>query len=353
MDATTLFSYESHVDSRSLRGRTLLVTLGAFSDAGSVQDLVDDHLLNSLSSRVVGRLDMDQVHDYAGRRPEVTLELDHFADYERPEILLHEVIDPDGEPFFLLTGPEPSFQWERVASALRIVVDQLGIERTLLLQGFPAPVPHTRELPVTRFAGRPDSISVRRTMPGTFRLRAPFTALLTLRLAESGHDVVGLVAHVPQYLHDATYPDAAIALLRAVREEQGPELPVGALESQAIPVREAIASQVEEQEQLQEMVHGLEQRYDRMITAGVTAEVPSAEDIAAEVEQYLAGLDEDASDVPADGADATDGPQGPFGSAEGPATEPRPTTEELPETDEGTAAEEHRAPEDDEGHSPA
>ena len=292
MDPTTLFSYERHVDSRSLRGRTLLVTLGAFSDAGSAQGLVDDHLLNTLPSRVVGRLDMDQVYDYAGRRPEVTLALDHFDDYEAPEILLHEVTDPEGEVFFLLTGPEPSFQWERVASALRIVVDQLGIERTLVLQGFPAPVPHTRELPVTRFAGDPDSINVRRTMPGTFRLRAPFTALLTLRLADADHDVVGLVAHVPQYLHEISYPDAAIALLRAVDQEQGPRVPFDALEVQARPVRDSVAAQVEGAEQLQEMVAGLEQRYDRMITSGAGAEVPTADDIAAEVEEYLAGFGE-------------------------------------------------------------
>ena len=292
MDSTTLFSYERHVDSRSLRGRTLLVTLGAFSDAGNAQALVDDHLLNTLPSRVVGRLDMDQVYDYAGRRPEVTLELDHFEDYDRPEILLHEVTDPDGEVFFLLTGPEPSFQWERVATALRIVVEQLGIERTLVLQGFPAPVPHTRELPVTRFAGDPDSINVRRTMPGTFRLRAPFTALLTLRLADSGHDVVGLVAHVPQYLHELSYPDAAIALLRAVDQEHGPRIPFDALEAQAQPVRESVAAQVEAAEQLQEMVAGLEQRYDRMITSGAGTEVPTADDIAAEVEEYLAGFGE-------------------------------------------------------------
>lgn len=231
MDATTLFSYERHVDSRALAGRTLLVTLGAFSDAGAAQALVDDHLLNTLSSRVIGRVDMDQVYDYAGHRPEVTLELDHFTDYAAPEILLHEVTDTEGETFFLLTGPEPSFQWERVASAVRIIVDQLGIERTLMLQGFPAPVPHTRDLPVTRYAGDPDSITVRRTMPGTFRLRAPFTALLTLRLAEAGHEVVGLVAHVPQYLHEMSYPDAALALLEAVSQEQGPQLPVAALES--------------------------------------------------------------------------------------------------------------------------
>lgn len=296
MDPTSLFSYERHVDSRGLRGRTLLITLGAFTDAGNAQAVIDDHLLNSLPSRVVGRLDMDQVFDYAGRRPEVTLELDHFEDYERPEILLHEFTDIDGEQFFLLTGPEPSFQWERVASALRIVVDQLGIERILMLQSFPAPVPHTRELPVTRFAGNPDSINVRRTMPGTFRLRAPFTALLTMRLADAGHDVVGLVAHVPQYLHEIPYPDASMALLRAVGEEAGPTVPYGALEAQAEPVRESIAAQVEATPQLQEMVAGLEKQFDRAITAGAGEEVPTGDDLAAEFEQYLAGLDETGDD---------------------------------------------------------
>ena len=319
MDPTTLFTYERHVDSRSLHGRTLLVTLGAFSDAGSAQDLLADHLLNTLSSRVVGRLDLDQVYDYAGRRPEVTLELDHFDGYEKPEILLHEVTDPDGEAFFLLTGPEPSFQWERVASALRIVVDQLGIERTLMAQSFPAPVPHTRELPVTRFAGDPDSIEVRRTMPGTFRLRAPFTALLTIRLAESGHEVVGLVAHVPQYLHEMSYPDAAIALLAAVGEEKGPRLPVDALEAQAIPIRETVAAQIAAQEQLQEMVAGLEHQYDRMITSGAGTEVPRAEDIAAEVEQYLAGFTED---------DAPPGDDGPHGGSTGDDSDDDPDTPE-------------------------
>lgn len=302
MDPTTLFSYERHVDSRALRGRTLLVTLGAYTDAGDAQRLVDDQLLNALSSRVVGRLDMDQVFDYAGRRPEVTLQLDHFADYDKPEILLHEVTALDGETFFLLTGPEPSFQWERVAGALRIVVEQLGIERTLLLQGFPAPVPHTRELPVTRFAGDPDTISVRRTMPGSFRLRAPFTALLTMRLAEGGHEVVGLTVHVPQYLHEMTYPDAAIALLGAVTEEHGPELPREALEAQAGPVREAVAAQIRAQPPLQEMVHGLESRFDRMITSGAGAEVPTADAIAAEVEEYLASFADEDEDGGADDA---------------------------------------------------
>jgi hypothetical protein len=298
MDPTTLFTYERHVDARSLRGDTLVVTLGAFSDAGGAQQLVDAGVLNSLSNRVIGRFDMDQVHDYTGSRPEITLERDHFEDYERPEILLHEVTGEDGETFFLLTGPEPSFQWERVAGAIRIVVEQLGVSRTLILQSFPAPVAHTRELPVTRFAGDAQDIARPQPMPATFRLRAPFTAMLTLRLQESGHSAVGLVAHVPQYLNEIEYPESAISLLHAMTEEGGPTIPLGSLETMATSVRESIDSQVGASPQLQQLVQAFEEHMDKnLISGGVSDEdVPSADEIAAEVERYLQGLDSPGDD---------------------------------------------------------
>ncbi|MCS6710629.1 PAC2 family protein [Brachybacterium sp. EF45031] len=295
-DPTTLFSYEKHVDSRTLRGETLVVTLGAFGDTGAARALLDDHVLNTLPNRVVGRLDMDQVFDYTGHRPQVVLARDRFTDYEKPEVLLHEVTAPDGQPFFLLTGPEPSFQWERIASAMRIVTEQIGIRRTLLVSAFPAPVPHTRDLHVTRWAGDPADIVVHRPMPTDFRLRSSFNAVLTMRLAEAGHDVVGVLAHVPQYLADIAYPDAAIALLRALGEEGGPDIPVGALEQAAQAVRENIDQQVAQAPQLQQLVAGLEENHDRTLTAGPgfdESDMPSAEELAAEVEQYLAGLGDD------------------------------------------------------------
>ena len=175
------------------------------------------------------------------------------------------------------------------------------------MQGFPSPVPHTRELPVTRYAGRSDDIRVRRTMPGVFRMRAPFTALLTLRLSEAGHDVVGVAAHIPQYLNDITFPDGALALLAAVHEEDGPSIDVDALQQRAVEVRASIDQQVGASQQLQEMVEALEAQHDRMITAGATQEVPTADAIAAEVEQYLAGLGEDRAPKDDDDQDSPGG----------------------------------------------
>lgn len=302
-DPTTLFSYERHIDVRSLRGDTLLVTLGSFGDAGGAQRQINDHLLNTLPSRIIGRLDMDQVYDYAGRRPEVTLDRERFIDYDTPQILLHEVTGPDGAPFFLLTGPEPSFQWERVASSLRIVIEQLGIRRTVIAQSFPAPVPHTRELPVTRFAGEPETIVRRHPMPAAFRIRAPFSAVLTLRLDEAGIPVTGIVAHVPQYLHDSDFPQAALALFDALAEERGPRIETTALEVRAAKVRQAIEAELSDSPQLQEMVAQLEAGFDRALPARAAAEgdVPDAEEIGAEIEDYLRSLqagDEQDGDQP-------------------------------------------------------
>lgn len=165
-------------------------------------------------------------------------------------------------------------------------------------------------------------------MPGTFRLRAPFTALLTMRLAEGGHEVVGLTVHVPQYLHEMSYPDAAIALLSAVVEERGPRIGSEALEAQAGPVREAVAAQVDAQPALQEMVAGLEQRYDRMITSGAGSVVPTADAIAAEVEEYLASFGEDEGHRPEDGS----------GTAQGHADSHGPDAGSGPDAGEGPDA---------------
>lgn len=318
LDPTTLFSYERLIDSRTLTGATLIVTLESFTDAGQAQELLERHLLDTLPHRVIGRLDLDQVFDYGAHRPGITLERDRFLDYERPEIVLHEITSPSGEPFYLLTGPEPTLEWERVAAAVRIVVEQLGVTRTVLAQSFPAPVPHTRPLRITAYADDPSHIREPRPLPATFRLRASFTHLLTVRLGEAGHETVGLVAHVPQYLHEMPYPDAAISLLRSLEGETGITMPIGALAPAARSTREAVDEQLAGAPQLRELVANLEQGYDRTIlaagsgdedpegSAGVGTE-PSDEQISAEIERFLAELS--SQDDP-DG-ETDDGPRAP------------------------------------------
>ena len=87
----SLFSYDSHIDARTIRARVLLVTLGSFADAGHAQRLLDDHMLNNLTNHRIGAFDTDQVISYREQRPSIVFNSDHFSQYRAPSLVLHEV----------------------------------------------------------------------------------------------------------------------------------------------------------------------------------------------------------------------------------------------------------------------
>ena len=304
LDPTSLFTWEPHVDQRTLRTPTMVVTLGSYVDAGHTQRQLDRQLLEQLPNRVLGRFDADQVLDYAGRRPTITFDRDHFSSYEAPEITLRLLTDHDGTDFLLLNGPEPALQWERMAASVRHVAEQLGVEQTVLLQSMPAPAPHTRPVAVTRYASDPELVADEAPVLGTFQLSASFTGLLTLRLGEAGQRALGLVAHVPHYIADNDYPAAAAALMGALRDVAKLAVPVDGFDLAAGIVRAQIDNQVAASEELVEMVGALERGYDafveeRHLRNVENSQLPSAEEIGHQFEQFLADLgdgrpDEDA-----------------------------------------------------------
>jgi len=271
-----------------------VVTLGSYLDAGHAQNLVDQHLLNNLEHHRLGTFDADQVFDYTGHRPHVIFDHDHFADFQTPEILLYRLHDRQGSDFLLLTGPEPSLQWERMTAAIEHVIVQFGVERTILMHGFPAPAPHTRPVLVTQFASDPALIAIHSGLPASFEMSSSFDALLTIRLGEKKHQVIGLSAHVPHYLTSFDYPDAAIALLQTLTEVTSLDLPLDELTTAANSTLEQINAQVEDNSDLQAVIEAMERHYDAMVKERgqpiKPEDLPTADEIGAELENYLREL---------------------------------------------------------------
>ena len=296
LDPTQLFTYESPTDARTVHAGTLVVTLGSYLDAGHAQHLIDDHLLNTLPNHKLGRFDVDQVFDYAGHRPHVTFDHDHFTAFQAPEIVLHHVTDKDGRPFLLLTGPEPALQWERMAAAIEHVIGQFDVEKTVLVHGFPAPTPHTRPVLITKFASDPSLVPVRSGLPASFEMSSSFDTLLTIRLGEKGRPVIGLSAHVPHYLTGVDYPDAAIALLQGIGDVASLNLPVGELPTLSQLSHTQIDSQIGDNAELLTTIEAMEQHYDALVKdRGLPIrpeDLPTADEIGAELESYLRELEE-------------------------------------------------------------
>ncbi|MGZ4603023.1 MAG: proteasome assembly chaperone family protein [Kineosporiaceae bacterium] len=272
----------------------LVHALGGFVDAGQAGRLAAEHLLATLPHRVLVRFDVDQMYDYRARRPVMTFVEDHWESYEAPRLELSLVEDAVGTGFLMLTGPEPDVQWERFTAAVRRLVERYGVRLTVGVHAIPMAVPHTRPVGVTAHASRPELVAGHE--PWVTRVQVPghMAGLLEFRLGESGHDAAGFAVHVPHYLAQAEYPDAAATLVEAVAELGELRLPVGDLRAAGEQVRAAVAAQVAEQPEVVEVVRALEDQYDAFVAArgrsllARDSPLPTAEELGAELERFLA-----------------------------------------------------------------
>src|SRR5699024_1177573 len=124
-------------------------------------------------------------------------------------------------------------------------------------------------------------------------------SLLHVRLAEAGLTTMGVAVHVPHYLAEAKFCDAALAALDAITAFTGLLVRRDALVSAAELNRAEIAKELEASPEAREVVEGLEQRYDRFVEgqrrrtllASEVADLPSADEIGAEFEEFLREVD--------------------------------------------------------------
>jgi hypothetical protein len=280
------------------RGLVLVHDLAGDFDAAHAAALAGAHLLASLPHEVLARFDADSLVDYRAHRPRMTFSGDRYESVTAPEIQLYAVTDDDGEQFLLLHGAEPDFAWERFVAAVRLLVDRLGVTSVVALQAIPMPVPHTRPVTVTAHATRRQLIEDYPVYWGEMRIPGTVSALLELRLGEAGVDASGVAAHVPHYVAQASFPAASVTLLEHLMALTGLHLPVEALREAAEANRTEIDEQIARSPENTAVVAALEQQFDSFTAAhegtgllGPAGEVPSAEELGAEFERFLADQD--------------------------------------------------------------
>jgi predicted ATP-grasp superfamily ATP-dependent carboligase len=280
------------------RGLVLVHDLAGDFDAAHAGALAGAHLLAGLPHEVIARFDADSLVDYRAHRPRMTFSGDRYESFSAPEILLYAMEDDAGEPFLLLHGAEPDYAWERFVAAVGHVVERLGVTSVVALQAIPMPVPHTRPVTVTAHATRRQLIEPYPVYWGEMRIPGNVSALLELRMGEAGVDAFGVAAHVPHYLAQTTYPAASMTLLEHLERLTGLHLPTETLREAAEANRTEIDEQIARSSENTAVVAALEQQYDAFTAAregtdllSGAGEVPTAEEIGAEFERFLADQD--------------------------------------------------------------
>jgi predicted ATP-grasp superfamily ATP-dependent carboligase len=296
MDPRLLYTVREDVLSKLEEQRPVLIhQFDGFVDAGQAGRLFSAHVLEQLDHEILAEFDHDQLHDYRSRRPAMIFDTNTWKSYADVNLRLYRVVDEQGEVFLLLTGPEPDVQWDRLAAAVIELVEQIGVRLTVSIHGIPMAVPHTRPVTLTAHATDPELVKGYRSWIDRVEVPASFSGLLEFRLGQLDRKAMGFAAHVPHYLAQAAFPEATLTLTRSLNQAPGLAVPLEPLEKASATNLADIAQEMSGSSEVQELVTTLEEQFDSLQADGVD-QVPSADEIGAEFERFLAEREDDKSD---------------------------------------------------------
>lgn len=277
------------------KGLHLIAGLTGFTDAGSTLNLVADHIFANLSTQLVVQFKNDELLDYRSRRPVMFFERDHIEHYEPAVLGIYLVHDEANQPFLYLHGYEPDFKWEAFAEAVVDLVRGLEVEDFTWVHSIPFPIPHTRAVGVTVSGNRLDIIDAVSEWKPQTQVPGNVLHLLEYRLSEISLPTVGYVMLVPHYLSESEYPQSALVAFEHISSATGLVFPTDAIREDSVEFFAKLKTQLQKNEDLQKLVKNLEQGYasenigpNRAPIEKPIAKMPTAEEIAAELEDYLA-----------------------------------------------------------------
>ena len=288
MDPRLLYTLNEDVLAKLKEHRPVLVhQLDGFVDAGQAGRLFASHLLTQLDHEVLAEFDHDQLHDYRSRRPAMVFDTNQWKSYADVHLRLYRMTDEHGEVFLLLTGPEPDVQWERLAAAVIGLIEQLDVRLTVSLHGIPMAVPHTRPMTLTAHGTDAELVQGYRSWIDRVEVPASFTGLLEFRLGQLDRKAMGFAVHVPALPGAGDLPAGHPRPHQDVEPGDGLAVPLADLEEASVSNLKDIADEMATSSEVQELVATLEAQYDA-VQADESRSVPSADEIGAEFERFLA-----------------------------------------------------------------
>ncbi|MCL2395506.1 MAG: PAC2 family protein [Acidimicrobiaceae bacterium] len=267
----------------------LVMALDGWVDAGLAAGSAAATLRTSLPHHLLATFDSDRLIDHRARRPTLRIKNGVPTELRWPEIRLDvAVVSPAGRSILMLTGPEPDMRWHEWSHEVVQLVSRLGVELVVGLGAFPAPVPHTRPVRLVSTGNNPENAGRIGFLPVTLDVPTGAQGVLEFGFGQAGIPTIGLWARVPHYVAGMPYPAASAALLRDLGNLIGLTVDTGALQEAAASTGAQIDELISASDEHQAMVHQLEAQHDNEETVTLQ-ELPTGDEIAAELERFLKG----------------------------------------------------------------
>ncbi len=269
----------------------LVVALEGWIDPGYAAATAVQSLLDQFDTRTFAVFDPDDLIDQRARRPRVRI---HDGVRNRiiwPTPRLRTGTDLDGTGVMFLIGPEPDYRWKPFAREVTDIAVELGTRLVVGLGAFPAATPHTRPVRLSSIASDPALSHQVGYRPGSIEVPARMIDVIGTACSDVGIPSIGLLARVPHYVGAMPFPAASVALVEGLARIASLTIDTEALDRTAQASLLQVDELIAQSEEHVEMVRQLEEQYGESDGVPIISEddIPSGEEIAAELERYLRG----------------------------------------------------------------
>jgi len=281
----------SHASDLELAHPIMLLAMSGWVDAASVGTDTAERIADG--GDVVAAFEPDALFDYRSSRPTL-----HFSDGDLTDIvwprleIIHRTID--GVELLIAAGNEPDFRWQELTREFVELTQRYNVAKFVTLGAVPAPVPHTRPVRVVCTTSDPDLLrDGDEVMPEELVVPGAAVSVLRQGVADAGVPAIGYWAQVPHYLQ-SPFHSGVLGLIERVGGQVGVRFPIGDLAVEASAQLEQIDADLAERDDARQYVERLELMQDeRPEFVTPFQEVPSADEIGAEVERFLRSAEDD------------------------------------------------------------
>jgi proteasome assembly chaperone (PAC2) family protein len=282
----------------SLRKGVLVCAFYGWNDGGEAATLSALFLRQQLGATQFCELDPDEFYDFQEVRPIVSLnDDDDTRRLSWPENSFAWAQLPSGNDIAVMIGIEPQNRWKHYSRSVVEVARESGAELVVTLGGFLADTPHTRPVPVTGSADG-DLADQLGLAPSSYEGPTGIVGVVHDACQEAGIASASLWAAVPHYIQASPNPKAALALLSRLSLLLDTRFDTTKLSQDAVSFEREVSQHVSADEKISRYVRELESRADRHPEGDGEDEddspplLASGDDIAAQIERYLAEREE-------------------------------------------------------------
>jgi proteasome assembly chaperone (PAC2) family protein len=270
----------------------LVVALEGWVDAGLGATTAIAALLGMGQTEPLVTFNGEHFLDQRARRPVARIVNGVTTELTWPRTVVRQGSDAAGRDVLYLVGPEPDFHWGAFTEAVVGLARSWQVRMVVGLGAFPAPAPHTRPVKLAATAPPASAELIARVGIVQGELEVPAGALSALELAfgDIGIPAISLWARVPHYVAAMPFPDASAALLDGLAAIAGLAIDSAPLRHAADSSRRQVDQLIADNDEHQAMVRKLEESIDASEGNALgVEEVPTGDEIAAELEKFLRG----------------------------------------------------------------